>query len=64
MTTKPKVKKRTLGNYFDDFFKVLPKDAPNIKPPTIAVSAYIKRLQSSGVEFHVAPGYFETGGRA
>ncbi len=38
--------------------------APNIKPPTIAVSAYIKRLKSSGVEFHVSPGYFETGGRA
>ena len=64
MTTKPKIKKRTLGDYFDYFSSNAPKAKPEIKIPKISVKEFITRLQSSGVEFHISPGFFETGGRA
>lgn len=86
MTTKPKIKKKTLGDYFDYFSIDAPKAKSEIKPletvkdqqknnsvivsglktepPQISVKGFIKRLQMSGVEFHISPGYFDVGGRS
>lgn len=46
---------------FDTFDTSLPND--NQKNFVVGISAYIQKLQSSDIEFYVAPGFFEAGGR-